>query len=131
VIFTAAEAQAMTEAEWLACIDPQTMLGVFINEKRSSNRKLHLFACACVRRIWHLLTDERIQLVVEMSEQSADGLISPDSIDETWCNWVHEDSSFFEGEEAEVAALAATGVSARWNLEDAQEYAVCAVTGFQ
>src|SRR5262245_6634951 len=46
---------AMTEAEWLACTDPEQMLRFVYG--RVSNRKLRLFACACSRRIWHYLTD--------------------------------------------------------------------------
>jgi hypothetical protein len=45
----------MTEQEWLTCTDPRPMLE-FLRDK-ASNRKLRLFACACVRRAWHLLTD--------------------------------------------------------------------------
>src|ERR1700736_1974345 len=43
----------MTEAEWLACTEPKSML-VHLREKTSQS-KFHLFAIACCRRIWHLL----------------------------------------------------------------------------
>ena len=47
----------MTEGEWLACGEPDRLLG-FIGAK-ADERKLRLFAIACVRRVLHLLTDER------------------------------------------------------------------------
>ena len=43
----------MTEAEWLAGTDPRPMLE-YVRGK-VSDFKLRLFACACVRRVWHLL----------------------------------------------------------------------------
>src|SRR3954468_14664688 len=67
----------MTEAEWLECADPDRLLG-FLDRRSApprggllglllprragtgeglSRRKLTLFACACCRRIGHLLTD--------------------------------------------------------------------------
>src|SRR5579862_9867338 len=73
---------AMTESEWLACADPMLMLEFLIGpaeetfivsagdavpwvdypNKRISKRKERLFACACCRRIWHLLTGERSRI---------------------------------------------------------------------
>jgi hypothetical protein len=60
----------MTEVEWLACTDPKPMLA-FVGGKASS-RKLRLFAVACCRMIWPLITNVRSRKSVEMSEACAD-----------------------------------------------------------
>jgi len=74
----------MTEGEWLASTDTakmlawrqdlgrQSLLGV-PTYTAASNRKLRLFACACCRSVWHLLTDTRSRRAVETAERFADG----------------------------------------------------------
>ncbi len=61
----------MTEAEWQAHTDPKKMLE-FLGSM-TSDRKLRLFCCACVRRIWHLLREERLREAVEVAERNIDG----------------------------------------------------------
>jgi hypothetical protein len=79
----------MTEAEWLTCLDPMVMLlglrrGMrehatepFLscgpNNNKPSERKLTLFACACCRQIWPLLTARSGRHAVLVAEQFADG----------------------------------------------------------
>jgi hypothetical protein len=60
----------MTEAEWLAAADPLRLLQQV--QPRASDRKLRLFACACLRRAWQLLTDPRARRAVEVAEALAD-----------------------------------------------------------
>lgn len=43
-------------------------------------RELRLFACWCVRRQWHLLTDERSRRAIEEAEAHANGLASKDEL---------------------------------------------------
>jgi hypothetical protein len=63
----------MDEHEWLACTDPAPMLA-FLRGK-ASERKLRLFACACCRSTWHLLTNTKGREAVEASERYADGVV--------------------------------------------------------
>jgi len=67
----------MTEAEWLACDSPQCMID-FVARK-SSRRKLRLFACACCRTLWDHLQEE-VRKTVAAAERYADGLIRDSSV---------------------------------------------------
>jgi hypothetical protein len=60
----------MTEAEWLVCQDPLAMLE-FLRGK-VSDRKLRLFAVACVRRLSPLLVPEA-RAALEVAERVAEG----------------------------------------------------------
>lgn len=69
----------MTEADWLTSNNPAAMLthlrpsGLSGTASRVSDRKLRLFACACCRAVWHLLTDPRSRHAVEVAERYVDG----------------------------------------------------------
>ena len=65
--------QNVTEAEWLVCSSPARMLA---SSRGLSARKLRLFACACVRRVWPLLRNERSRRLVEQAELYADGEVT-------------------------------------------------------
>jgi hypothetical protein len=60
----------MTEAEWEVCAEPVAMLEQV--RRRATDRKLRLFACGCLRRAWHLLTDDHARRAVEVAEAVAD-----------------------------------------------------------
>jgi hypothetical protein len=68
--------QRVTEQEWLgADLRQMEMLLFQALPKKARERKLRLFACACCRRLWGRLTDERSRRAVEASELFADGRI--------------------------------------------------------
>jgi hypothetical protein len=61
------------EYEWLTCSDTQLMLRFLRDADLLSDRKAHLFAIACYRRVWNELEDEQLQKSVEFVESSVDG----------------------------------------------------------
>jgi hypothetical protein len=66
----------MTESQWLAATDisvgPREFAVAHLSE-----RKRRLFACACCRRIWDLLTDDALRKGVETAELLADRRLRP------------------------------------------------------
>jgi hypothetical protein len=67
----------MIEAEWNASKDPDALLDFL--QRHINERKLRLWACACCRRIWHLLPEPSRELV-ETAEQFADNRVSTDEM---------------------------------------------------
>jgi hypothetical protein len=68
----------LIEVEWLA---PKHPCDLYQSLRRwGSRRKLRLHACACCRKVWPFLTDERSRRAVEVSERYADGLASKQEV---------------------------------------------------
>jgi hypothetical protein len=47
---------------------------------KASDRKFRLWAIACCRRIWHLLTDDRSRRAIELSEHFADDRVALEEV---------------------------------------------------
>ena len=56
----------MTEAEWRTSGDPKALLDHIAGT--AGDRKLRLFAAACVRDVWHMLKDDCSRRSVEVGE---------------------------------------------------------------
>jgi hypothetical protein len=77
---------AFTEDRWQAarnCDDAAWMIRcIWRDTEHPSPRKSQLFVCACARRIWHLLTDERSRQGVAVAEQFLEGMASNAEVEE-------------------------------------------------
>jgi hypothetical protein len=96
------EGKRMTEAEWLECTDSESMLSFLqggiialvddlpseaerqtvrnLLQGETIARKLTLFACACCRQVWQVVTDGRSRKAVEVAEQAIDELVEEDQL---------------------------------------------------
>lgn len=86
----------MTEAEWLICARPASML-VHLQKHFGFHvlrRKIRLFICACRRLGWELSTapDERVAL--EVAERFADGQVTHAERDAVRWKLIHDYSDF-------------------------------------
>lgn len=70
----------MNESKWQNARYPDGMLEILRDGSATSERRLRSFACACVRRIWHLLEDEKCQTAVTQAERFVDGLATVDDL---------------------------------------------------
>jgi hypothetical protein len=111
----------MTEAEWLACADPHPM--VQIVKGKASDRKLRLFACACLKTIRHLITNAGRRNIIETGERWADGLVTDSEARATLAASPYDSSAAWEsGDNANEQAANRTAGSALFaNAGDAAE----------
>jgi hypothetical protein len=75
----------MTEAEWLACDDPRSLLEFL--RGRTSARKLRLFACACCRRVWGSFgppKEEALRHAFETAERAAEHRATVQDLEEAF-----------------------------------------------
>ena len=75
----------MTEAEWLSeQHDSQGMVfslrGTRVTRTKAGKRKLRLFACACCRLTWKLLTDPLLRQAVEVAERFSESQAGKDEL---------------------------------------------------
>src|SRR4051794_21403710 len=68
----------MTEQEWVASKTPEPLLEFLLN--KAIDRKLRLFAVACCRHVWHLLSSEDGRNWVDLAEKHADGEVGPSKL---------------------------------------------------
>jgi hypothetical protein len=67
----------VTEDEWLDSRDLRFLKQcLFRKFDNISERRMRLFGCACCRRIWPMLVDDRTQRAVDVAESFADGSLS-------------------------------------------------------
>ena len=83
VMLMAEGGDAMTEAEWLAGEDPETMLGFVRGTERNRlpERKSRLFGVACCRQLGSLVVDARSRNALNVAERYADGDATADDLD--------------------------------------------------
>ena len=107
---------------WRECANPAWMLWAVDEFGCGDERRYRLFACRCVRKIWHLLPDERSKRAVEVSERFADGLASLEELRAARAAAVATDAAA-AGAAAVAAAVAAATVLAV-TLDDSLDFAL-------
>jgi hypothetical protein len=109
----------MTEAEWLECSKPLSMLEFLAG--KASDRKLRLFAVACYRHAWHLLITKRAREAVEWVEGFADGVGTKQQLHD-W-GWLREHGSnaaaLFKAMDSATTSAYSTADRVAWAVAEA------------
>jgi hypothetical protein len=106
----------MSEDEWSGCEDPMTTLRYLCTQGQLGDRKFRLFAIACVRRIWSLLSEEASRKVVEVLEAYGEGVSSRDELLDAYdaANTVAYEANDFIGVDALETWAACAAASTTW-----------------
>jgi hypothetical protein len=120
----------MSELWKRADITPEWRVWIATRPGVLDDRTLLLFACWCVRQVWHLLTDDRSRNAVEVAERFAVGKATVDELSAAfaaawaaraaawaasaaaWADWAASDDAWATGDAARAARAAAWAVSA-------------------
>jgi hypothetical protein len=100
----------MTEAEWLACGEPEQVLKLL--DWRTRNRKMRLFACACCRQIWEILTQTECRTAIEVVERALEGTASEREVQQAVEAAMQIADDAFDGSRAPDASAYATSAVA-------------------
>jgi hypothetical protein len=74
------EGDPVTEADWLSSSNPVAMIGFLQSRGLGEPRSCRLFACACVRRVWHLLERPGWREAVGEAERFADSVAGVEAL---------------------------------------------------
>ncbi|HXG08318.1 MAG TPA: hypothetical protein VNK04_00865 [Gemmataceae bacterium] len=112
----------MTEAEWLACTDPQPMLE-FLRDK-ASVRKLWLYAAACCRRlqqgqyahVFHLTkAQDLLTRAIVATECYADGEVGWQERKNAWLEWMEAEHAASDSDLMWYSFLRAQMMGSAWH----------------
>lgn len=114
----------MTERDWLACADPETMLRFLSSIGMARDRKLRLFAVACYRHVSDLSYDDVEWEAVEVAERHADGLATDQELREAHAQL--DSSGDYRHRPAHEATATDRGLieTSRWTAAAAADLAV-------
>jgi hypothetical protein len=118
------------EVEWRECGEPDAMICYLLSLNRGIDRQWRLFACACARSVWDLLSPAGWE-AIEASERAADGLPLSRSLEAiAYQVWPAPGKFTAEGkkarEEAAAAARMCCSSDARYGIRARQSAALAA-----
>ncbi|VTR90909.1 SMI1/KNR4 family protein OS=Paenibacillus alvei DSM 29 GN=PAV_9c00940 PE=4 SV=1 [Gemmata massiliana] len=103
----------LTADQWETCTDLKPML----DGREGYDRKLRLFACACARRVWHLMPGEHFWRAIETAEQFADGKVTDEACQglKKKCESMNTQNGWSTAAAAATHCLSTDAVEAAWS----------------